>query len=112
MHRHSTTLDNDFYRLSADDGPVWWLRGDPKCEPAWRPLELKGTVRVDPRRFEPDRKERRVRSREAVHATRTYLHFVRVPRMMMRVSDYGKSRAFECRRARLTLHLLSGWMRA
>ncbi len=38
--------NSDFYRLSADDGPVWWLRGDPRCEPAWRPIGLSPSVRV------------------------------------------------------------------
>jgi hypothetical protein len=38
--------DSDFYRLSADDGPVWWLRGDPRWEPAWRPIGLSPSIRV------------------------------------------------------------------
>ena len=41
-----STANSDFYRLSADDGPVWWLRGDPRCEPAWRPIGLSPSVRV------------------------------------------------------------------
>ena len=50
MHPSAMSPDSDFYRLSADDGPVWWLRGDPQCEPAWHPIEVYTRVRVDPRR--------------------------------------------------------------
>jgi hypothetical protein len=82
MHRHSTTVDSDFYRLSADDGPVWWLRGDPRCEPAWHPIEPEGAVRDDRRRFELYRKERRVGASATAHTTHTDLHFVRVQRVM------------------------------
>jgi len=81
MHSTSTALDSDFYRLSADDGPVWWLRGDPECEPAWHPIELEGAARFDPRRFKLYRKERRA-SRDASANTRRDLHFVRVQRVM------------------------------
>src|SRR5262245_5700369 len=83
MYRHSTTLDSDFYRLSADDGPVWWLRGDPQCEPAWHPIEPEGAVRDDRRRFELYREERLVRASAAVHTTHHKdLQFIRVQRVM------------------------------
>jgi hypothetical protein len=88
MHRPSTTLDSDFYRLSADDGPVWWLRGDPQCEPPWHPIEIEGAARFDPHdpsRFKLPPKERRGSRRTAAIGTRRDLRFVRV-QQVMRVS--------------------------
>src|SRR5262245_65182630 len=77
VHRPTAMSDSDFYRLSADDGPVWWLRGDPQCEPAWHPVELDGAVRILPRRF--DNRARRA------NTTRRELRFVRV-QQVLRVS--------------------------
>jgi len=75
--------DSDFYRLSADDGPVWWLRGDPRSEPAWRPIGLGPSVRVPLSRRRAHALEERTFSWSAL-SPRSHVHRLFV--WLMRVS--------------------------
>jgi len=75
--------DSDFYRLSADDGPVWWLRGDPQSEPAWRPIGLSPSVRVSLSRRRAHALEERTFSSSGL-SPRSHVHRLFV--WLMRVS--------------------------
>jgi hypothetical protein len=83
MTSHATA-DSDFYRLSADGGPVWWLRGDPRSVPAWHPIGYPSSLR-DPLSRGPDMagKEGK-RSAVAIEIHRMYAPlFVRARRLML-----------------------------
>jgi len=57
MRRQPPPLDRDCYRVSSDEGPVWWLRGDRQYERAWHPIEREPAVRIGTRLFKLYRKD-------------------------------------------------------